>query len=213
MLCTSCHHEIVPVVAIDIDGTLAQYHEHFGRFLAMYLNDNEVYDRAMSYDGNGEFRDALQMGSEAYREAKLAFRAGGHKRWMPPFQMVPMFRKRLAALGVEVWITTTRPWMRLDNVDPDTREWLLRNHIGYSGLLYGDDKYLDLIDRVGRERIVAVFEDEAENISRGLDLELPMLMHRTQFNSFWHGRFETFSIPEASTRIPELVMNWRSDHG
>ena len=74
---------------------------------------------------------------------------------MPVYDDAVQFMQQLAAHGVEVWIATTRPWMRLDNIDPDTREWLARNEIPWDYMIYGEDKYEQLLERVDRERVLA----------------------------------------------------------
>jgi hypothetical protein len=70
----------------------------------------------------------------------------------------------------EVWLCTTRPYLRLDNVDPDTREWLRRNGIEYDALLFdpsfedGCSKYDELARQVG-PRVASVVDDLPEMIT------------------------------------------------
>ena len=81
--------------------------------------------------------------------------------------------------GAELWITTTRPYIRHDNVDPDTREWMRRNGIVWNHLLYDGDKYHKLVQLVGTERIVAVLDDLTEELvgadSAGIDVSKTIL--------------------------------------
>lgn len=191
MLCSSCNHQVRPVVAVDIDGTVSEYHTHLLKFIAAYYNFSQRDIRVMtdtdnglaSWDGSGNFEDWLDLSREEYREAKLAFRQGGFKRWSPIFKEAPGVIDMLHALGVEVWFTTTRPWQRLDNVDPDTREWLDRHNLQYEGLLYDEDKYARLIDIVGRDRIVGVIDDLPEMFDRGKELGLPVFQVERNHNA------------------------------
>lgn len=158
MKCTNCGRLIVPVVALDIDGVLGEYHDHLLHFMDAY------FGRRMprGWNGTGDWEDFLNLSQAEYREAKLAFRQGGMKRTMPvrdgAFELAFLATQH----GAEVWITTTRPWNRLDSVDPDTREWLRRNNIYYDHLLYDDNKYVRLAQIVGCERVAFVLDDLPE---------------------------------------------------
>lgn len=155
MKCTECSKHVKPVIAVDIDGTLGMYHEHFTAFASDYVGKQ----LRTGYPGGEEFSDYLGMSKQSYREAKLAYRQGGMKRSMPTHVGARAFMKEVWELGFEIWIATTRPWMRLDNIDPDTREWLFRNGIQYDYMIYGEDKYEQLVKAVGGERIVLVIDD------------------------------------------------------
>lgn len=148
-----------PIVALDIDGTLGDYHSHFLWFAERYLG-KPMPDPATINPG---LRLSKFMGvtQRAYRECKLAYRQGGMKRWMPCYDGASELTTALRRAGAEVWICTTRPYLRLDNIDPDTREWLRRNGIKYDGMLYGDDKYRELKRQVGF-RVAGVLEDLPE---------------------------------------------------
>jgi|SRR6185369_2621171 len=148
-----------PIIALDIDGTLGDYHSHFLWFAERYL------DRPMPHpeELNPGLRLHKFMGvtARAYREAKLAYRQGGMKRWMPCYDGASELSRALRRRGAEVWICTTRPYLRLDSIDPDTREWLRRNKIQYDAILYGDDKYRELKRQAGF-RVAGVLEDLPE---------------------------------------------------
>lgn len=178
MLCSNCSQKIKPVVAVDIDGTLGDYHAHFIRFAETYL-DKKL---PTGYDGSREFSDFLKLDKPVYREIKLAYRQGGMKRSMPVFHHAPFFINKLRQEGVEVWITTTRPYLRLDNIDPDTRHWLSRHDIGYDGLLFNEDKYDVLVGLVDRDRIVAVIDDQRPNLDAASRLGLKTFFWRTRWN-------------------------------
>ena len=178
MQCSDCSRVVRPVVAVDIDGTLGDYHGHFLAFAEQYLQMN-LPD---GHDGSGEFSEALGLPKHLYRQIKLAYRQGGMKRCMPVYDGANLLVDTVKELGAELWVTTTRPWMRLDNVDPDTRFWLEHHGIAYDALLYDENKYKLLADTVGHERVVAVVDDLPEMIdqARGAGLQA---MHRwTRWN-------------------------------
>lgn len=157
-------------MALDIDGTLGDYYTHFTNFLCDYYS---VRMDVNEYKGHETFKEWFEkkgIDEFEYRQAKLAYRQGGQKRTMPVFSWTePLVRALRQSHGVELWIATARPYLRLDNIDPDTREWLRRNNIQYDGLLYGADKYERLVDTVGAERIVAVVDDQPDMIESAMD--------------------------------------------
>jgi len=148
-----------PVVALDIDGTLGNYHHHFTQFAALWTG-REMPDPSENTEGVPLYK-WLHMSKTTYREAKLAYRQGGWKRWMPCYpgaaELVRYMRKE-----AQVWICTTRPYLRLDNIDPDTRHWLRRNGIQYDGVLFGHHKYRELAKIVGRQNVLMVVDDLPE---------------------------------------------------
>lgn len=159
MLCTNCSTEIKPIVAIDIDGTLGDYHGHFALFAWQYHFRPVISGH---WDGTGDFEDWLGLTRSEYREAKLAYRQGGGKRLMPVYTGSRGLLMECIVAGAEVWLTTTRPWMRHDSTDPDTRSWLERNQLPYHHLLYDDQKYPRLDDLVDGQRVCMVLDDLAE---------------------------------------------------
>lgn len=155
-----------PVVAIDIDGTLGDYHSHFLWFAEHWLG----ITMPSASDVNPGMRLSEFMGvpHHVYRECKLAYRQGGLKRFMPVYPEAPGLMRSIRAAGAEAWICTSRPYLRLDNIDPDTREWLSRNNIEYDAVIFEGinegDKYRELTRQVDPSRIVAAADDLPEQL-------------------------------------------------
>jgi FMN phosphatase YigB (HAD superfamily) len=167
MRCSNCHKEIKPVVAIDIDGTLADYHDHFLNFAVQWLGFPYQKPRgALAYDGSEPHREwfTRTMGVDVttFRTIKLAFRQGGLKRTMPVYRESTETINAVREMGAEIWLTTTRPWERFDRVDPDTRHWLNQHGIEFDGLIYDDNKMSALAERVEPDTVVAVVDDLIE---------------------------------------------------
>lgn len=206
MLCTKCQQTIKPVIALDIDGTMGKYHEHFLNFASHWLGQYVSGD----YYGDISLADFLKIDKKTYRECKLAYRMGGMKRSMPIMSdYVRGTVSRLSECGAEIWITTTRPFLRLDNIDPDTRAWLERNGIRYDHLLYDEHKYARLAEYVGKERIVAILDDLSEDLMKGAELGLPVYQLQTSFNSkdrFSEG-FDNFH--DVKTKFMNLLKEWK----
>lgn len=208
MKCTECSAAVRPIVAVDIDGTLAEYHIRLAEFAWDY---HDLPRKIELWDGRGNYEDWLGMSQAQYREAKLAYRQGGYKRMALPYQHAFMFMQALDALDVEIWITTTRPWSRLDSVDPDTRFWLERHGVPYTHLLYDDHKYQKLSNIVDPRRVIAVVDDLPEMIAEAneyLPNALALLIARP------HNRTEPvrYDMLEAFECIENMAEQWRMVH-
>lgn len=187
MLCTKCGAAVKPVVAVDIDGTLGDYHSHFLAFAQSYLGRPLPQSGSYLYNGVGTFREWFAkygVNGDTWHDIKLAYRQGAQKRSMPAYPYAGELCRQVANAGAELWLTTTRPYLRLDNIDPDTRAWLDRHSIVYDGLIYDELKYARLANLVDPARVVAVVDDLPEMwdaAAAQFGWRVPIL-RQTQFN-------------------------------
>lgn len=202
-------HPLAPVVGLDIDNTLADYTEHLRWFAELYLQRPVIID--WDFAPTAEFSDALQLDKKTYRDIKLAYRQGGMKRSIPVLDERGIMVKAIRAAGIQVWITTTRPWQRLDNIDPDTQFWLDRNVGRVDGVIYGEEKYMDLLDIVGADRILGIVDDLPENIvaamSLGMNAALSVGDHNAAFRSV-----RKVPLVHNATDLGRIVFEWHQDH-
>lgn len=223
MLCSQCGEVIRPVVAIDIDGTLGDFHSHFLKFATGYMYGKPVLSPPVTqYDGSVPmsqwFCNYYDVTMDVWRDIKLAYRQGGLKRTMPSYGWGESITAACHRAGAEVWITTTRPYLRHDNIDPDTRFWLERNRIEYDGLIYDEDKYINLLRLVGAGRVVAVLEDlpdEFIEAARLFGRGVPILMRNEHNRYFWpaletDARTQLVHDGEVAWRmIHSRLLNWK----
>jgi hypothetical protein len=194
-----------PVVALDIDGTLGDYHRHFIEFARLWTG-RDLPDPADI--NNGEpLHKHLGMSKTTYRQCKLAYRQGQMKRSMPVYEGAAELSRGIRRVGGEVWICTTRPYLRLDTIDPDTRHWLRRNGIQFDGVLYGEHKYSDLTKIVGRDRIVAVLDDLPEVLDRARGLGLECYLRDQPYNRYRDDFTRVTSFGDFSERIESVIKN------
>ena len=225
MLCSNCSEKVQPIVALDIDGTLGDFHGHFIQFLERYLNWRHGHCCGyVEYDGSCAFSEwAILMYGIDYRtwqDIKLAYRQGAQKRSMP---FKPGAQEVvLAAIehGCELWLTTTRPYLRLDNIDPDTRFWLdkvLCIQDCYKGVIYDEFKYERFSEIVDVDRVILVLEDLPDMYDAAAKLfgeEIPILVD-SQYNSNVLNRrnyrmvADLFAIPGI---IGQRTTKWRLIH-
>ena len=209
MKCTACDRKVQPIIAVDIDETLGMYHEHFRHFAMQYWQR----PLAPNYDGSCKFGDWLGLTTEAYRECKLAYRQGGGKRTMPIYQGARWFIQTVHDAGAEVWLTTTRPYLRLDSTDPDTRFWLETHGIKYDALLYDDDKYQRLAQHVDPERVVMVLDDLDVQVSAATELfgDAAWMIQRQSNHASSHQKVK--DLYQAGELAQQLIADWNNTHG
>jgi hypothetical protein len=141
---------------------------------------------ATAYTGGVPFHQYLGISRSTYNKIKLAYRQGGMKRCMPVYPGIGDFTRYVRTKGVQVWICTTRPYLRLDNIDPDTRHWVReRAKMQYDAVLYGEHKYRDLAKSVGPERVVMVYDDLPRMVEQALSSGLPATLRTQPFNMDW----------------------------
>lgn len=238
MLCSNCSEVVRPIVACDIDGTLGDYHRHFFRFATEYLgkDGHGWYDGnpvggpnirnmpglsrfPLTYDGSVRFSEwvcwAARIDLHTYREMKLAYRQGGQKRSMPLLPDAQEFVRMVRALGADLWLTTTRPYQRLDGIDPDTREWARRHQIRYEGLLYDREKYRRLRERVDPERVVAVIDDLPylwDQAAESFGPDVPILV-RSTYNRAVERPTQANGLAMVFGQVEHRVLRWKEQHG
>lgn len=198
--------KVAPVVAIDIDGTLADYHSWFLKFAELYLG-REMPDPQLNTNGIPLFK-WMGVSKAKYRECKLAYRQGGMKRSMPCYEGNAEEIRRMRRAGIEVWICTTRPFLRLDNIDPDTRHWLRRNGIQHDGVLYGEHKYQTLAKIVGKENVLFVVDDLPPMAEQANKAGIGAYLRDQPYNRY----FPRFQRVELLSDIPwrEFLRHWKA---
>lgn len=228
MRCSVCSEVVTPIVACDIDGTLGDYHTHFLRFVSEYNGTNNAWWQGHPegvpgpprvYDGSVGFKDwvcwAANISQAMYADIKLAYRQGAQKRSMPPLPHAYPFTEAIRNLGADLWLTTTRPYLRLDGIDPDTREWARRHQIHYEGLLYDREKYRLLASRIDPARVVAVIDDlgylydQAEEV---FGVDVPLLV-RTKWNRAVERMTTVTGLDMAFGIVEQRVIKWKEQHG
>ena len=196
-------------MSVDIDGTLANYHGSLIEFVDKFW-DQEFSWAFGTYDGSCDMADYYNIEKEKYRIAKLAYRQGGNKRFMPLMYGAFEFMEWLSSKPVEIWLTTNRPYLRHDNIDTDTRWWLNKNDIKFHGIVYEDSgKYEQLIATVDQERILLVIDDLPERVMEADFLGLEAFQIQTAYNraARWNGQGGGFL--NARSRIIKKLDAWK----
>jgi hypothetical protein len=169
-----------PVIALDIDGTLGDYHLHFLQFAEQW------YGREMPSPGDINpgmpLHKFMRTSKSTYRECKLAYRQGGLERSMPVYSGAADLTRAIRRSGAEIWLCTTRPYLKMDTQSPNTIHWLRRNKIQYDHMLSGPHKYRDLVKSVGAERVVMVLDDLPKMFEQAKNLGLNVWLRDQPYN-------------------------------
>lgn len=197
-----------PVVALDIDGTLGAYHEHFTRFAEAWTGKSMPPADEMT--GGVPFHKHLGISKATYRRIKLGYRQGGMKRSMPVYPRAGDLSRMIRSVGCQVWIATTRPYLSLDNIEPDTRHWLReRAHVQYDNVLFGEHKYRDLRKAVGLERVVMVVDDLPDMVGQAIDLGMRAYLRTTVYNDWWDRSGLAGRVSNVDEMMDAFEQEWR----
>lgn len=225
MNCSNCGGKILPVVAIDVDGTLGDFHSHFLKFAEEYFAQTLEWSKLAKrvecdYDGSIPFKvwckQAFKITDSDWKQVKLAYRQGGSKRTMPAYEWGISLIRYIMSQGAELWLTTSRPAYRLDNIDPDTQEWCRRNKVPFNYALYDDEKYSTLAQRVDPERVIAVMDDLPEMYDAAAEAfgdNVPILV-----KSIWNRAVQrprelpVNDFGNSAHLIGWRIMNWKKAH-
>jgi hypothetical protein len=206
-----------PVVALDIDGVLGDYHKHFLWFAEQWLGS--PMPPADEVNPGMRLSNFMGIPHHIYQECKLAYRQGGIKRFMPAYRYAGELTHGIHEAHTQVWLCTTRPYLRLDNIDPDTREWLRRNNIYYDAVIFEglnyEGKYEDLVKQVGLDRIVAAADDLPEQISTLISLGVKKVYIRDQpYNrdSDAYGK-RVHDLQFLYELLIKDISDWKEHHG
>jgi hypothetical protein len=198
-----------PVIGVDIDGTLGQWHEEFLDFARRYLQKSF----SIGWSGEGSLHQHMGVSKRTYRIIKLAFRQSGLKRAMRPMPDAHAFAQAMRAAGAELWVCTTRPYLRLDNIDPDTRWWLRHHKIAYDGVLFGERKYRDLIHLVGAERVVGILDDLPEQVEAAIAVGAAARLLERPYNVNRHNGLPTMgSLALAQKHFEQEISAYLRKH-
>lgn len=211
-----------PVVALDIDGTLGDYHGHFTKFAEQWIGRKLPHPE--SINPGLPLYQHLGISRATYRKIKLAYRQGGMKRSMPCYEGGSELTRHIRRAGAEVWICTTRPYLKFDGIDTDTRHWLRRNGIQWDGVLYGERKYHDLLDSIAqrqhvakmeaRSRIILVLDDLPEMCKVAQGLGLPWMLRQQPYNKHWSVPPDRIARSNEDVRraFGQAMYLWRDIH-
>jgi hypothetical protein len=87
--------------------------------------------------------------------------------------------------------------------------------------LYGPNKYKDLVNAVGTDRVLCVYDDLPEMCEQAMRLDLTAILRAQPYNRHWgypshigSGRlYEASSVGEYRELFDAMLYEWRVHHG
>ncbi len=125
------------LVALDIDGVLADYPRSFQNFIK---DKTGVWIEIQSYDLYDEY--GAMLGREKISELKHEYRETGQKRDIPVCSGAKDLCDRIHAAGLNIVFLTSRPVKQYGRIFSDTLYWLESNELKQPGdaVIFDSDK-------------------------------------------------------------------------
>ncbi len=201
-----------PIVALDIDGTLGNYHGHFLKFAEAWYG--RPMPAADTINPGLPLHKFMRTSKATYRQCKLAYRQGGLERSMPVYPGASELTQQVRKAGASIWLCTTRPYLKYDQLYKDTLHWCRRNHIQYDAIIHGPHKYRDLVRNVGAERVAAVADDLPELVEQANMAGLPTILRDQPYNRHYfppHG-MRAVDMFDLTYMISKLIQQWKDEN-
>lgn len=171
-----------PIVALDVDGVLADYHGHLHWFAELYLQRKVPLDWGTA---NGEFDKAMHLTKEEYRQIKLCYVHSGLRRAMPlKDSLASSLCREVRRSGCQLWLCASKPWKQTLPVDHDLMFWLDLHRIEADAILFGDNKYEQLVT-AAQAPIICAVDDLPEQVERAIGLDIPTALRDGDHNKWW----------------------------
>lgn len=148
----------VPIAAIDLDGVLAAYPEHWLAFLAKQTGIQIGLDVFSLHTGNGA------IARHIYTRLKDEYRRSGQELQVPVLSGAVEFMRCLQQAQYQLVILSARPVDRYKRLYSDSIQWLRQRGIPFDFVVWDRDKE----DRIIRELPMVRFavEDDPSNAIR-----------------------------------------------
>jgi len=144
----------VRIVAVDLDGVLANYPDNW----ISYVN-NRLGTSFTIRDFVGTLPGGLPISQEDHIRLKHEFRDGGYEcMWAEPTPYAKPFLEQLKNRGYRIVIMSARPYKEYKRTQADAIEWMADHELPYDAFLWGRDKALKLHQEA--PRAIALVDDD-----------------------------------------------------
>ena len=150
------------VIAIDIDGVLAQYPESFIAFIEKETGkdfSNIELTTHNLYDLLGK-----ELGLETMKQLKHKYRNSGEKKFLPIIENSVNATQQLKKKGFTIVLLSARPYKQHPRIFADTIYWLKNNNFMYDAIIWGENKEEKIINEFPNMKFMV--EDLLENANK-----------------------------------------------
>lgn len=183
------------VVAVDIDGVIADYPEGFLQFVEKKTGKTLDRSKLTQYRIYDIF--AEDIGEEEMFRLKEEFRATGEKRSLPVVEGAVEGLKKLKELGYTIVLLSARPYKKHPRIFSDTIFWLKANGFVYDAVLWDKNKEERIINEFPKMKFLV--EDYHGNANKVAEKGYKVYMFNRLYN-----------INEKTHRNVVRVENWKN---
>jgi deoxypyrimidine-specific 5' nucleotidase type C protein (NT5C) len=148
------------VAALDLDGVLAAYPEHW----IGWLEENSLRMPERDVSKFSLVTGVENIDRESYTQLKHAYRSSGKELDVPTLPGAAEFTRSLKHMGYQIVIVSARPVERYKRLYSDSIRWLRKHGVQYDAVLWDSNKE----DRIIRDLPVVnfVLDDDPQNVER-----------------------------------------------
>lgn len=185
-----------PVVAVDIDGVLADYPACFCEWVVQNVPEFSVEAR-----GDIPFLSTLrrELGPRRYLELKDAYRESGAKRSLRVREGAKALLDGLRSNGLPVVLLSKRPYWRFYRIYADTLEWLDANGLFADAVLFHPEKHRAVLESF--PKLLAMIEDDPEVAEEVRAAGYDVILVRSELNEGIEGEKVVERPDEALAKI------------
>jgi uncharacterized HAD superfamily protein len=132
------HKENELVAGIDIDGVLNYYPKPWVDFVNSQLGTEFKNLHEVKYN----------VPFQKYKDLKFEYRECGVKATLPVREGASEVLWQIKNLGYMILVLTSRPFSEHKTLYKQTTDWLESNNLPYDGIIFGEDKYLQILSKV-----------------------------------------------------------------
>lgn len=126
------------VCAVDLDGVLGVYPDHW----LNYLN-NDLNSKFKTLEEAKINIDTIQ-----YNKIKEKYRLSGDKINIPVMEGAKEFLSKLKDSGYMIVILTSRPYKKYFRIFSDTLHWLKNNELVYDSVIFDENKNMRILQEI-----------------------------------------------------------------
>lgn len=186
------------IAAVDLDGVLAQYPEHW----LEYLNKSTSIDVALK-DFSLVY-GTTSISRSLYSSLKDRYRRSGQELRVTPMPGAKEFLETLRNRGYTIVILSARPTSRYKRLYGDSIYWLRMHALAYNHIVW---------DQMKEERIIKelpivefVVEDDPQNAERLAAAEIKVFLLSRPYNESWQVCRNVTRVASLAEILERLVL-------
>ena len=150
------------VIAVDIDGVLADYPKSFIKFIEKNTGKNLSHIKNVDYNLYDLLSD--EIGYDTIRKLKHQYRETGEKRFIGVVEGAKEGMLKLKEFGFTIVLLSARPYKQYPRIFSDTIEWLKSNGFVYDAILWDEKKEEKIIQEFPKMKFI--IEDNISCVNR-----------------------------------------------